>query len=150
MSQLPARILHDLDLEVATLAQDCARVDHSWVARSRSLGAGVEAQWARLPDAVRAQLEAQVAQALRVGLGIAKAAPQTSPRQQRWMVIASGAAGGAVGLAGALADLPVALCLMNTDGTNRRRLVEFIGGQGSINVPCWSPDGGEFAFVSYG
>ena len=105
MSQLPARILHDLDLEVATLAQDSARVDHSWVARSRSLGAGVEAQWARLPDAVRAQVEAQVAQALRVGLGIAKAAPQTSPRQQRWMVIASGAAGGAVGLAGALAQL---------------------------------------------
>lgn len=111
MSQLPARILHDLDLEVATLAQDSARVDHSWVARSRSLGAGVEAQWARLPDAVRAQVEAQVAQALRVGLGIAKAAPQTSPRQQRWMVIASGAAGGAVGLAGALADLPVALVI---------------------------------------
>ena len=57
MSQLPARILHDLDLEVATLAQASARVDLSWVARSRSLGAGVEAQWARLPDAVRAQVE---------------------------------------------------------------------------------------------
>lgn len=111
MSQVPARILHDLDLEVATLAQASARADLSWVARSRSLGAGVEAQWARLPDAVRAQVEAQVAQALRVGLGIAKAAPQTSPRQQRWMVIASGAAGGAVGLAGALADLPVALVI---------------------------------------
>jgi hypothetical protein len=91
MSQLPARILHDLDLDVATLAQASARADLSWVARSRSLGAGVEAQWARLPDAVRAQVEAQVAQALRVGLGIAKAAPQTSPRQQRWMIIASGA-----------------------------------------------------------
>lgn len=46
-------------------------------------------------------------------------------------------------------DLPVALCLMNSDGGNRRRLIEFTGGQGSINVPCWSPDGSRFAFVRY-
>lgn len=46
-------------------------------------------------------------------------------------------------------DLPVALCLMNPDGSNRRRLIEFIGGQGSINVPNWSPDGSSFAFVRY-
>lgn len=46
-------------------------------------------------------------------------------------------------------DLPVALCLMNPDGTNRRRLIEFNGGQGSINVPCWSPDGSAFAYVRY-
>lgn len=25
----------------------------------------------------------------------------------------------------------------------------FFGGQGSLNVPCWSPDSSEFAFVSY-
>lgn len=111
MAQLPAHILHDLDLEAATLAHESARVELSWVAWSRGLGAGIDAQRARLPDAVRAQAEAQVAQALSVGLGIAKAAPQTSPRQQRWMIIASGAAGGAVGLAGALADLPVALVI---------------------------------------
>jgi hypothetical protein len=109
MAQLPARILHDLDLEAAALARDCARAEGSWVARSRSLGAGIEARWARLPEGLKAQLEAQVAQALRIGLGLAKAAPQTSPRQQRFMVIASGAAGGAAGLAGALADVPVAL-----------------------------------------
>lgn len=46
-------------------------------------------------------------------------------------------------------DLPVALCLCNPDGTNRRRLIEFTGGQGSINVPNWSPDGSAFAFVRY-
>ena len=111
MSQLPARILHDLDLEAAGLARDSARAERAWVARARSLGAGVEAQWARLPDFVRAQVETQVAQALRVGLGIAKAAPQTNARQHRWLIIASGAAGGAAGLAGALADLPVALVI---------------------------------------
>jgi Tol biopolymer transport system component len=46
-------------------------------------------------------------------------------------------------------DLPVALCLMNPDGSDRRRLIEFTGGQGSINVPCWKADGSAFAFVRY-
>ncbi|MBC7736489.1 MAG: PD40 domain-containing protein [Candidatus Saccharibacteria bacterium] len=46
-------------------------------------------------------------------------------------------------------DLPVALCLMDPDGRNRRRILEFTGGQGSINVPNWSPDGQHFAFIRY-
>jgi Tol biopolymer transport system component len=28
-------------------------------------------------------------------------------------------------------------------------LGQFFGGQGTINVPCWSPDGRKIAFVSY-
>jgi len=48
------------------------------------------------------------------------------------------------------ADLAVALCLMTPDGSNRRRVIEMTGGQGSINVPCWAPDGSAFAFVRYG
>ena len=46
-------------------------------------------------------------------------------------------------------DLPVALVLCDPQGGNRRRVLEITGGQGSINVPCWSPDGGRFAFVRY-
>lgn len=46
-------------------------------------------------------------------------------------------------------DLPVALCLMDPDGGNRRRIIEMTGGQGSINVPCWAPDGKAFAFMRY-
>ncbi|MEO8244194.1 MAG: hypothetical protein ABI832_17965 [bacterium] len=46
-------------------------------------------------------------------------------------------------------DLPVALCLMSPDGSDRRRVLEFTGGQGSINVPCWSPDSRAFAFLRY-
>jgi len=29
-------------------------------------------------------------------------------------------------------------------------LGRFFGGQGTINVPCWSPDGKRIAFVTYG
>ncbi len=46
-------------------------------------------------------------------------------------------------------DLPVALVLCDLDGSNRRRVLEIHGGQGSINVPCWSPDGTKFAFMRY-
>lgn len=46
-------------------------------------------------------------------------------------------------------DLDVRLRLMDPDGGNARVLFELFGGQGTINVPNWSPDGREFAFVRY-
>lgn len=46
-------------------------------------------------------------------------------------------------------DLPVALVLCDPDGGNRRRIREFIGGQGTMNVPNWSPDGSAFAYIRY-
>lgn len=53
------------------------------------------------------------------------------------------------GTTGHPANLPVALCLVNPDGSKPRRIIEFTGGQGSINVPCWAPDAHAFAFVRY-
>ncbi|WP_426228146.1 TolB family protein [Pararhizobium sp. DWP3-4] len=46
-------------------------------------------------------------------------------------------------------DLDVRLRLMDPDGGNARDLFELFGGQGTINVPNWSPDGKAFAFVRY-
>ncbi|WP_104664168.1 TolB family protein [Ensifer adhaerens] len=46
-------------------------------------------------------------------------------------------------------DLDVRLRLMNMDGGNARELFELFGGQGTINVPNWSPSGDRFAFVRY-
>ncbi|MBE0552537.1 MAG: TolB family protein [Rhodobacteraceae bacterium] len=46
-------------------------------------------------------------------------------------------------------DLPVALVLCRPDGSDRRRVLEFTGGQGTINVPSWAPDGSAFAYVRY-
>jgi Tol biopolymer transport system component len=53
------------------------------------------------------------------------------------------------GTEGHPADLPVALVLSDPDGSNRRRVREFTGGQGTINVPCWAPDSSAFAYVRY-
>lgn len=43
----------------------------------------------------------------------------------------------------------VALKLFDLNTEKIKILCEFTGGQGSINVPSWSPDGKKFAFVSY-
>jgi Tol biopolymer transport system component len=53
------------------------------------------------------------------------------------------------GTVGHPADLDVALVLCDPEGGNRRVVREFTGGQGTINVPSWAPDGSAFAYVRY-
>jgi Tol biopolymer transport system component len=53
------------------------------------------------------------------------------------------------GTTGHPADLDVALVLCDPEGGNRRRIREFTGGQGTINVPSWAPDASAFAYVRY-
>ncbi len=53
------------------------------------------------------------------------------------------------GTGGHPVDLPVAIVLCRPDGSDRRRIVEFLGGQGTMNVPNWAPDGSAFAFIHY-
>jgi Tol biopolymer transport system component len=43
----------------------------------------------------------------------------------------------------------VMLRLMSMSDGNIKVLAKLFGGQGTINVPSWSPDGKQFAFVSY-
>jgi TolB protein len=43
----------------------------------------------------------------------------------------------------------VTLRVMRTSGGAPRVLARLFGGQGTLNVPSWSPDGRQFAFVSY-
>ena len=43
----------------------------------------------------------------------------------------------------------VALRLMDLKNETIKTLCTFTGGQGTINVPSWSPDSKHFAFVSY-
>lgn len=46
-------------------------------------------------------------------------------------------------------DRDVRLRLMDMDGGDARVLFGLFGGQGTINVPNWAPDGRRFAFVRY-
>jgi TolB protein len=47
------------------------------------------------------------------------------------------------------ANKPVRLRLMPVGGGPIQELARLFGGQGTINVPSWSPDGKQVAFVSY-
>ena len=48
-----------------------------------------------------------------------------------------------------IADLNVQLRMIPAQGGDPEVLVEFFGGQGSLNVNSWSPDSRKFAYVSY-
>ncbi len=53
------------------------------------------------------------------------------------------------GVEGHPANKRVRLRMMPYPGGEARTLVELFGGQGTINVPSWSPDSKQFAFVHY-
>ena len=55
----------------------------------------------------------------------------------------------APGVEGHPRDHEVELRLMEAEGGDARTLFPLFGGQGSINVPCWAPDGRRFAFIRY-
>jgi Tol biopolymer transport system component len=46
-------------------------------------------------------------------------------------------------------NLPVELRLMPIAGGSPGTIASFFGGQGSINVNSWSPDGSRLAYVAY-
>ena len=53
------------------------------------------------------------------------------------------------GTKGHPANLDVALCLIPAEGGVGREVLRLHGGQGTINVPCWAPDGRRFAFMRF-
>ena len=53
------------------------------------------------------------------------------------------------GTVGHPADLPVVLRLLDVASGSRTDLVALAGGQGTINVPSWSPDSRHLAYVAY-
>ena len=70
--------------------------------------------------------------------------PHPSP-DGRWLVFLSYEKG----VEGHPANKDVTLRLKPTGGGETRVLAELFGGQGTINVPSWSPDSRRVAFVSY-
>jgi Tol biopolymer transport system component len=46
-------------------------------------------------------------------------------------------------------DLDVELRMLPSEGGQSIKVAQLFGGQGTINVPCWSPDGQRFAYVRY-
>jgi Tol biopolymer transport system component len=72
--------------------------------------------------------------------------PHPSP-DGRWIVFIS--FGTDVEASAHPANKNVTLRVMRTSGGSPRDIARLLGGQGTLNVPSWSPDGRRFAFVSY-
>jgi TolB protein len=53
------------------------------------------------------------------------------------------------GVTGHPPNQDVELRIMSMKDRKIRTLTKLFGGQGTINVPSWSPDGSKLAFVSY-
>lgn len=70
--------------------------------------------------------------------------PHISP-DGKWMVFLSYAKG----VTGHPPDKDVTLNLMSMENKKVHVLTRLFGGQGTINVPSWSPDSNKLAFVSY-
>lgn len=53
------------------------------------------------------------------------------------------------GTLGHPANLPVALRMLPAEGGESREVLRLLGGQGTLNVPCWAPDSRAFAFMRF-
>lgn len=115
MENLPAPRDPDPMAEISALAQLYRRANGPVMALVNRLGGSVEKQLAVIPEATRRQIEAQVTRALEASLGLARQAdrlPDPGPRGRMAAAMASGALGGAGGLATALAELPVSITMI--------------------------------------
>jgi hypothetical protein len=115
MKNLPVVQTTDLEVELLGLAHAHDRAGGALLRLVNKLGGGIEAQMARLPDGVRDEIERAVTAALIRAHGVAGAgryAPDLGPNGSRFAAMATGALGGAAGLAGSLVELPLTITVM--------------------------------------
>lgn len=109
MTQSPAEpfsapaLRPDLELRLAVLAREQERLRGAMAARLQGMVRG-DGGWSRLPPAVKREVEAKLGAILEKGFSARLRAPKGT-------ILLTGALGGAFGIPGALAELPVSLLL---------------------------------------
>ena len=115
MDDLPALRAPDLGVEIDGLAYAAARANGPLLRLVNRLGGGIEAQLGKLPVKLRGDLERLTARALELAHDAARVgahAPDLGRRGSTFAAMATGAVGGAAGLAGSLVELPVTVTIM--------------------------------------
>jgi hypothetical protein len=158
MDNLPALPSPDFDAEIAALARAYRAANHPVMAGLNALGGGIEAQMARLPAQARARVEAAVGRALMAGLGLSGRLPRMGRRSGMVVAAVVGAAGGAAGLVGTLAELPVAVTLILRAIRSEAEAAGFDPDLPAVQAACLQvfaagtplagDDGGNSAFLS--
>ncbi|AZL57840.1 staphylolytic protease PREPROENZYME LASA [Tabrizicola piscis] len=108
----PVAVKNDPADEIAALAARYRRANGPVMRLVNKLGGSLENQLALIPAPLRDQLERKVTWALEASYGLAGRAPEMGARGPMLAVVASGAAGGAGGIATSLAELPVTVTLI--------------------------------------
>lgn len=112
---LPVPVPPDLGPEIAALAARWARANGPVMALVNRLGGSLEGQLAHLPEPVRTRIGDITARALETAYGASGAAtrlPDPKGRTTLAAALLTGAAGGAGGLATALAELPFTITVL--------------------------------------
>ncbi|MBA3909423.1 MAG: staphylolytic protease PREPROENZYME LASA [Rhodobacter sp.] len=108
----PIALQSDPGDEIAALALRYRRANGPVMRLVNRLGGSLESQLALMPVSLREQMERTVARALEASYGLAGRTPDMGARGPLVAVMASGAAGGAGGIATSLAELPVTVTLI--------------------------------------
>lgn len=114
-ADLPVLTLTDLSPEIAALAARYRRANGPVIALVNRLGGSLEAQLSALPQSVRDRVEAAVAAALERAHDLAaqgRRAPDIGRNGPLAAAVLSGVAGGAGGMATAIAEMPVTVTVM--------------------------------------
>ena len=109
---LPADIIPDPTNEIVELARRYRRANGPIMRLVNRVGNTLESQLAVVPEKYRGHIERATAQALDTAYTLAGRAPDLGDRGPMAAVLASGAVGGAGGLATSLAELPVTVTVM--------------------------------------
>jgi len=112
---LPAPLLPDPEIEIRALALRHLRSAGPVMGLLQKLGGKLEDQLAHLPLSVRERIDLVTESALRQSLALARhgsRAPDLGPRAAPALAAATGAVGGAGGLATAVMELPVTVTLI--------------------------------------
>ena len=133
---LPVPLTSDLGAEIDALARRYARANGPVMRLVNGLGTKLESQLSVVPERYRGQIERAVAQGLETAYGLAARAPDMGERGPVVAVMASGAAGGAGGLATSIAELPVTVTLMLNAIRGEARAAGFDPDAPAIRVEC--------------
>ena len=147
--------------QIAELARAYARANGPVIALVNRMGGGIEGQLDRLPPRVRAELERLTVTALTAahGLaGVAEQGPDLGRRGSTLAAMATGAAGGAGGLATSLAELPLTITVILHAIRREATIAGFDAKEPGIRAACLdvfaagsplqSDDGVNSAFLS--
>lgn len=139
MTQLPAPVLPDLTAQIAALARDYRRASGPLMALMQRMGGSLEDQLRLLPAPLRAQIEQRIVSVLTGAhhlAGRSENGPDLGRGGTMAAAIATGAAGGAGGLATALVEMPITITVFLHAIRAEARAAGFDPDQPGIRAAC--------------